>query len=218
MNDLARRIRFWRKPRAQVSRIETVLPRIRAIREQCDWQPSTSASAVQRRRERVHSARRRIVYNPVPYEPGLEEWRLPVRQTWWLWLAGAIAVLCFSALLWGLALTNWSRQSSSQGFRYQLPATPPFLTESLALAKASESLIRATGHNHRWLPEESPKPAKAPDGTPDRYLFRYDPANANVGSFTFSTAEQTHGTWTVHVQLTGNILHCTVSPRTFTNK
>jgi hypothetical protein len=102
MNILGRHVPFWRKPSAAVSRFATVLPRIRAIREECDWQPLTNASATEQRRERVQSARRRIIYHPVPYERGLE-WRLPLRRTWWLWLTYGVAVLCAMALIWACA-------------------------------------------------------------------------------------------------------------------
>ena len=107
MNVLGRDILFWRKPRADASRFAAVLPRIRAIREECDWQPLTSTSATERRRELVEDARPRIIYRPVPYERGLKL-HLPLRGTWWVRLAFAIAVLCASALIafiWGLALT-----------------------------------------------------------------------------------------------------------------
>ena len=210
MNNLGRQILFWRKPGAEVSRFANVLPRIRTIREERDWQPLSSASAAEQRRERVRSARRRISYRPISYERGLV-WRLPLRRTWWLWLTAAGVVFGVAALIFVVALTDWGTRSSNKGFRYQLPATPAFLTESLALAKASESLIRASGNSLLWRPEECPNPSKAPDGTQDRYLFRYDRANSNVGLITFSTAEPTNGTRVVYVQLTDQTVYCTVS-------
>ena len=106
MNILGRHGLFWRKPAIEVSRFASVLPRIRAIREECNWQPLTSASAAEQRSERVASARRRIIYHPVPYERGLE-WRFPLRRTWWLWLTAGLAALCavaLIALLWALTV------------------------------------------------------------------------------------------------------------------
>ena len=98
MNILGRHVLFWRKPGVEVSRFATVLPRLRAIREERDWQPLSGASAVEQRRERVQEARRRIIYHPIPYDRSME-WRLPLRRTWWLWLAGGIAVLSVAALI-----------------------------------------------------------------------------------------------------------------------
>jgi len=211
MNALAKRIRFRRKPRAQVSRIETVLPRIRAIREQCDWQPSTSASAVERRRERVHSARRRIVYNPVPYERG-REWRLPLRRTWWLWLAGAIAVLCVVGLIWGLVVMQ--EKPPNYTFRYPLSA-PTFLSEQLALEKAKASLSNVVSDAHLWQPDEFLKPQVAADGTLERHFQRLTP---NAGMITFGRPDRTNVAWTVYVEMFAQDLQCTVRPLTINIK
>jgi hypothetical protein len=139
------------------------------------------------------------------------EWRLPLRRTWWLWLAGGIALLCAIALTWALTGRDWASRDTSQGFTYRLPGTPPFLTESLALAKASESLARAAGDSLLWRPEECLTPTKAPDGTPDVYLVRYSPTNTNVGVITFATSERNNETWVANVQLSGNTVYCTLS-------
>jgi len=107
MNILGRNVLFWRKPGVEVSQFATVLPRIRAIREECDWHPLTKASAAEQRRERVQEARSRIIYHPVPYDRGAE-WRFPLRRAWWLWLAYGLAVLCASALIalvWAVTVT-----------------------------------------------------------------------------------------------------------------
>jgi len=103
MNILGRDILFWRKPRADASRFATVLPRIRALREEGDWQPLTSSWATQHRGERVRDARRNIIYHPIPCERGLAL-RLPLRRMWWLWLAGGLAVLCVIAMTWALTV------------------------------------------------------------------------------------------------------------------
>jgi hypothetical protein len=113
MNILGRHVLFWRKPRADASRFATVLPRIRAIREECDWQALTNSSATQQRRKRVRAARQNIIYHPVPYDRGLE-WRLPLKRMWWLWLAGGLAVLCAIAVLWAATATDWRVPNASR--------------------------------------------------------------------------------------------------------
>ena len=107
MSILSKHVLFWRKPGVEVSRFATVLPRIRAIREEGDWHPLTKTSAAEQRRERVQEARRRIIYHPVPYDRCVE-WSLPLRRTWWLWLAYGLGVLCASALIalvWAVTVT-----------------------------------------------------------------------------------------------------------------
>ncbi len=210
MNAFGRNILFWRKPRADSSRFATILPRIRAIREECDWQPLTSSSATQHRRERVRTSRRNILYHPVPYDRGLE-WRLPLRRTWWLWLVAGLAVLCVSALIWGLAATDRSGRSViGRPFNYQLPAAPPFLSERLALEKAKESLLMVVTDPNTWQPLN--KPAKngtfAPDGTRDLYFFRL---NSNNGLFLFESTQRPNERWSVSVLLYNSGVHCTVS-------
>ena len=102
MKALGRDILFWRKPRADSSCFVGVLPRIRAIRERCDWQPLGSAAASQHGRQRVRTARHRIIYHPVPFDRAFE-FRLPLRRTWWLRLAIWLAVLCLGVLACALA-------------------------------------------------------------------------------------------------------------------
>ena|SRR5688572_26718389 len=63
MNILGRQVMFLRKPGVHVSRLAGVLPRIRAIRDECNW-PLSSGAATQQRRERVRTAQRHIVYHP----------------------------------------------------------------------------------------------------------------------------------------------------------
>jgi hypothetical protein len=205
MNIFGRHALFRRKP-AEVSRFEGVLPRIRGIRDECDWQPLTSASAAQQRSERVRSARRRIVYHPVHYERGLE-WRLPLRRTWWLWLAYGLAVLCVGALLWGLMGPSQNAARRSNTFTYQLVSAPPSLDAQLALAKAKESLLKVVPDGYLWQPDEFLNPPTAPDGTHEQYLLR---VSATEGSIRFWRSDRTNASWVVYVQLFGSNLQCTV--------
>ena len=209
MNILGRHVLFWRKPRADGSRFATVLPRIRAIREECDWQPLTNTSAAEQRRERVQDARRRIIYHPVPYDRALE-WRLPLRRTWWLWLAVALAVLCAVAMIWAWTVAAPSRLNLSHQFNYQLPGAPPFLAEGLALEKAKESLSKVVSDPDTWQPQENPakKGTFAPDGTRDMYFFRL---NQNNGFLFFESTQRTNERWSVSVMLHLNGVHCTVA-------
>jgi hypothetical protein len=209
MNILGRHVLFWRKPGVEVSRFATVLPRLRAIREECDWQPLTNASATEQRRERVQDARRRIIYRPVPYDRSLE-WRLPLRRTWWLWLACGLAVLCAVALIWAWAATDRASRTISHGFSYQLPSAPPFLAEGLALEKAKESLSKVVSDPDAWRPSDNPakKGTFAPDGTRDMYFFRMDPNN---GLLFFENTQRADERWSVSVMLHLNGVHCTVS-------
>jgi len=213
MNILGRHVLFRRKSVPEVSRFAGVLPRIRAIRDQCDWQPLSSAAAVEQRRERVQSARRRIIYHPVPYERGLE-WRLPLRRTWWLWLAGGIALLCAIALT--SALTDTDRaggRTASQFFSYQLPVRPPFLSEPLALEKAMESLSKVVAEPLSWQPLENPVKQRtlAPDGRQYVYLSRLNRTNANQGFLQFENPRAI-GVWTITVMLDRDRVVCSVSP------
>ena len=107
MSVLGKLVLFWRKPGIDVSRFATVLPRIRAIREECDWQTLGSSPAVHQRRERVGNARRNIIYRPLPCERDLR-FGLPLKLKRWRWLIGVVAVLCLVALTWILAVTDWN--------------------------------------------------------------------------------------------------------------
>jgi len=206
-----RQILFWRKPSAEVSRFATVLPRIRTIREEFDWQPLSSAAATQQRRERVQSARRRIIYHPVPYDRGLE-WRLPLRRTWWLWLAGGFAVLSVVALIWGLAFMR--RERSEHTFRYPL-STPANLSEQLALEKAKASLSNVVSDAHLWQPDEFLEPQVTADGTLERHFLRLTP---NAGMITFGRPDRTNLFWIVYVETFGQDVQCTVQSHTINKK
>jgi hypothetical protein len=63
-----------------------VLPRVRRIREQCQWQSFIRPGATEQRMERVVNARKRIVYRPCIYEP-IAEWINAPPQAHWLRLA-----------------------------------------------------------------------------------------------------------------------------------
>jgi hypothetical protein len=211
MNLLGRDIRFRRKPGAQVSRIACVLPRIRAIRGECDWQPLTNAAAAKQRRARVRSVRRGIVYHPVSYDR-TREFRLPLRRASWLWLGCAIW-LCAVALAW-IWVAPAPKGSTSRGFSYQLPGAPPFLSEQLALNKAMDSLTQIVSDSLSWqaIENRDKRGSFAPDGMRDVYLSRFDRGkNANQGFLVFQNHIKTNGIWTVSVQLFQNRVDCEVS-------
>jgi hypothetical protein len=211
MNILGRHVLFWRKPGVEVSRFETVLPRIRAIREECDWHPLTKASAAEQRRERVQDARRRIIYHPVPYDRSLE-WRLPLKRTWWLWLAYGLALLSVVALIWLSAVTDWSGHYASYVYSYQLPVAPRFLSEDLALTRAKESLGTVIDDASNWKPVALSRTASlSPDGIRDTYLMRDRGTNWNQGVLLFESTRKTNESWLVTLVLNGDQLECTVS-------
>ena len=212
MNILGRHVLFWRKPGVEVSRFATVLPRIRAIREECDWQPLSSPSAVEQRRERVQDARRRIIYHPIPYDRSLE-WRLPLRRTWWLWLAVGLAALSVVALIWLSAVTDWSSHYAHYVYSYQLPVAPRFLSEDLALAWAKESLATVINDPSNWKPVVPLSRAAgfAPDGIRDTYLMRDRGTNWNQGVLLFESIRKTNESWIVTLVLNSNRLECTVA-------
>jgi len=216
MNILGRHVLFWRKPGVEASRFATVLPRIRAIREECGWQPLTNASAAEQRRERVQDARRRIIYHPVPYDRALE-WRLPLRRTWWLWLAVALAVLCAVAMIWAWTVADPSRLNLSHQFNYQLPVAPQFLSEDLALTWAKESLAKVVNDASNWKPVALRGSAAgfAPDGIRETYLMRDHGTNLNQGILLFESTRTTNESWLVTLVLNSNQLECTVSRKRY---
>ena len=208
MNILGSHVLFRRKSGAAISQFATVLPRIRAIRADCDWQPLSNASATEQRRERVQDARRRIIYQSVPYDRGLTL-RLPLRRTWWLWLTYGLAALCAGALVW--AFTFKPSNQPNYVFKYQLAAAPPFLSEQLALDKAKASLSSVVSDTHLWQPVKFSTARRAPDGTQELYWLR---VSATQGSITFSRSDQSNTSWVVYVQLSGSNVQCNASMHT----
>jgi hypothetical protein len=212
MNTFGKRIRFWRKPRANSSRFATVLPRVRAMREHCDWQPFTSAGAIQHRRDRVSQAQPAILYRPVLHDRD-RDFTLPLRRASKLWAIAGIAMLCVVVLACVLLEPSQNTQHSER-FSYQLPGAPPFLAEQLALNRAMESLTKIVDDPLSWQPLESrdKKGSFAPDGTRDVYLSRFDRgANENQGFLVFQNHLKTNGIWKVSVQLFHNRVDCQVS-------
>lgn len=102
MNILGRPLFLAGKHRSPPSRLAAVLPRIRAIRERCDWRSFVSPPATHRR-EHLARARGALSYHPVSC-PRVLKFSLPLRRTWWFRLAVWIAVLCFAALACALLL------------------------------------------------------------------------------------------------------------------
>jgi hypothetical protein len=130
----------------------------------------------------------------------------------WLWLVGALALLC-AAVVWALLTADWSERRVSRGFSYQLSSTPPFLSEQLALAKAQEALSQVVRDSTVWTPIgiRDRNASTAPDGTQDVCLIRHARTNANAGFILFDSTQHTDTVWAVDVQLQANRLWCTVS-------
>jgi hypothetical protein len=212
MKILGRDIALGRKPRAATSRFATVLPRVRAIRERCDWQPLTSPGAIQHRGERVSQAQSAILYRPVPHDRD-RDFTLPLRRASRLWAIVGSAMVCVVVL----ACALWEPSQDTQHrerFSYQLPGAPPFLSEQLALNRAMESLTKIVNDPLSWQPLENrdKKGSFAPDRTRDVYLSRFDRgANASQGFLVFQNHLKTNGIWTVSVQLFHNRVDCEVS-------
>ena len=202
---------FQRRHSDRASPFADVLPRVRTIREHCDWQSSTTPASREQRRERVLRARQKIVYRPVPYDRVPDSVPVPggMRR---LWLAGPLVVLC-AAVGWALLTADRSERHVSRGFSYQLPGAPPFLAEQLALAKAQEALSQVVRDPTVWTPIETRdrKGGTAPDGTRDVYLIRDTPTNPSAGLILFDSTVHTNTVWAVDVQLQANRLWCTVS-------
>ena len=121
-------------------------------------------------------------------------------------------MICAIALI--LAVNGTERNiSTSQSFNYQLPGVPPFLSEQLALDKATESLSKVALDWLAWQPiQNRPKSSTfAPDGRPDVFLQRFNRTNANQGLLQFENPTAI-GVWTITVSLEGYRVICSVSP------
>jgi hypothetical protein len=215
MNILGRQVLLRRKPVAELSQFASVLPRIRAIREQCDWQPLTNASATEQRSERIGNARRNIIYRPLSCERDLQ-FGLPSKLKPWRWLMGVV-VLCLVALFWISAVTDWNAHYTNYVYRYQLPFAPQFLSEDLALSRAKESLAKVVNEASNWKPvaPAGSAPGLAPDGTRQTYLMRDRGTNLNQGILLFESTRTTNESWLVTLALNGNQLECTVSRKRY---
>src|SRR5262245_2388629 len=115
MNILGWHVPFRRTHNDRPSPFAGVLPRVRTMREHCDWQSSTTPASREQRRERILQARQKLVYRPVPHAIAPDLTPAPGR-TRWLWLAGAFALSC--ALVWALLTTDWSKRPVSRTFSY----------------------------------------------------------------------------------------------------
>ena len=214
MNILGRDIQFRRKPGAQGSRIASVLPRIRAIRDQCDWEPLTSPSAAQQRGGRVRDARRTVAYRSLPCERDLQ-FRLPAKLGVWRRVIGVAGGLFIVVLVWAAAMTDWGGRNANYVYRYKLPAAPQFLSEDVALTWAKQSLSGVVDEVAKWKPvtHSGNKASFAPNGIRDTYLSRDNRTNANQGVLLFESDRITNESWLVTVVLNSNQLECTVSRR-----
>jgi hypothetical protein len=129
-----------------------------------------------------------------------------------LWYVGAFVLLA-AAVVCVMLTTDQGVPNVDRDFSYQLPGSPPFLSEPLALSKAVESLSQVVRDPTDWMPLQiqDRKMRMAPDGTPDLYLIRFTPTNPNGGIILFTNAQNAYGNRTVMVELRGAQVWCTVS-------
>lgn len=118
-------------------------------------------------------------------------------------------VLLSVILLVGVALKVGQLRYASQNHigdlhTFRLSESPKFLTEDLALAKASEAMALDGFDNLTWRPV-SESNSTAPDGKRDQYLRRGD-STPNSGFLTFTNGEA-RPRW-VYVELNGTRLTC----------
>ena len=82
-----------------------------------------------------------------------------------------------------------------------------FLTEALAVEKARECLAREGYDLEQWrMTTVDHSPSKAPDGTPDRYFYRFS-FSPTAGRVHFSNGQRTR---TVDVRLDGSRIVCSM--------
>ncbi len=119
----------------------------------------------------------------------------------------AAAVVCV------MLTTDQAVPNVDRDFSYQLPGSPPFLSEQLALSKAEESLSQVVRDPTDWMPLQfqDRKIRTAPDGTRDLCLIRFTPTNPNGGIILFTNSQHAYENRTVMVELRGAQVWCTVS-------
>lgn len=86
---------------------------------------------------------------------------------------------------------------SGPEYVFPLETTPLFLSEELAVEKARATLAVEGYHVDQWQITRVDQPgSKAPDGTPDRYLVRYQ---STYGRVSFTNGKH-HRTYDVSLQ------------------
>ena len=96
---------------------------------------------------------------------------------------------------------------------YTLPGAPWFLTEDIALDKATKSISYAGLNTNEWKVTRTPakQQTRAPDGSTDVFLLRYETANPNAGLLVFECADTNQPAVSVHVQLYFQQVTCSFS-------
>jgi hypothetical protein len=123
------------------------------------------------------------------------------------WIA-AVVLLLVAFYLASLAVTRQIERSlSGPRHTFQLSSAPAFLTEELAAKKATEAM-RLDGLGERWRMEPLRR-TKAPDGTPDVYLYRYDPKSGII-DFYYDPYTDPGQRRIVSVELSGSQITCEV--------
>src|SRR6266511_2455715 len=211
MKILGWRLPFGKRHGQWPSPFAAVLPRVRAMRESCGWQPSASSATIEGRRHRLASVRKRISYRPLPHD-AVAEPTISSERARRLWL-GIPIVLLITGVVWVVLVTDWSDRNIGYSVRSQRPFAPPFLSEQLALTKAQEALAQRGLDTNAWTAVQIPvrKGSVAPDGMRDVYLFRSTAGNPNSGYIMFQASDGREPECMVDVQLQGNQIRCTVS-------
>ncbi|MCI0348689.1 MAG: hypothetical protein L0Z53_04625, partial [Acidobacteriales bacterium] len=181
-------------PDQRDSSVGDALPRVRRMRENCTWPPLTPPPTVEQRKCRVDEARGHIhcTVEPLPpYEPLEKEATARIR--WRIWLLFLIPLALVGAGMVALLITTtWTTapgnaSASAPGpLTFQLPTSPPYLSERYALWWATEAFAVYVGNTNGWVPviQEERMTTIAPDGTRDVYLSRL-PGDLNTGFIDF---------------------------------
>ena len=130
------------------------------------------------------------------------------RRLTWLVVAATLPLGLLLALRW--AEQRWRAGFLGPSQAFTLDASPPFLTDALAVEKARETLALNGYDLTAWKPREDRR-THAPDGSADVYLVR-NSIDPNVGSVIFvdETRRATNPGRSVDVELVGNRLTCQV--------
>ena len=213
MNILGWQLSFRKSGRERTSPFTAVLPRVRTMRENCDWPAATTPATVEQRRSRILTARRGITYRPAAHE-GVDDSQAKLPRSRWLWVGGILMLLA-SAVVSGILLSSGAQDSSGvYQCQYQFAYPPPFLSDGTAISAALDTMTRM-GIDQAWL---SPLQVTnrtsnlAPDGSRDTYLMRTPTGNPNSGIVIFESERAGVPGRIVHLQLQSNRMSVTISP------
>jgi hypothetical protein len=218
MNILGWQLHFRKRRTERASPFAAVLPKVRTMRENCDWLPVTPVAAtVEPRRSRIATARRRITYRPIPHEETADS-SVEQPRSRWLWMGGLIVLLTAGVVSAILLRSGHSRDARHVTHVYQYHyamAPPPFLTDSTAISAAMATLTRSGLDQNWWTPVRvtNRNDNLAPDGSRDTYLVRTPPGAPNSGVVIFESERAGEPERIVLLQLEGAHLSATISAK-----